>query len=89
MSLKVTRIFARETALIAGVGLFSSVSALVYFQISRSSARIVALVALERVFSSVHVCYKTTSFTARIYASFTPKYFFPRMGPDVHSEITS
>ena len=51
MSLKVTRIFARETALIAGVGLFSSVSALVYFQMRRMGARIVALVTLERFLS--------------------------------------
>ena len=35
--------------MIAGVGFFSGVSALVYFQITRHSARIVALVTLERV----------------------------------------
>ena len=49
--LKVTRLLAGETALIAGVGLFSSVSALVYFQRVSLSTRIVALVTLERFFS--------------------------------------
>ena len=49
--LKGTRLLARETALIAGVGLFSGVSALVYFKITRLSARIVALITLERFLS--------------------------------------
>ena len=49
--LKVTRLLAGETALIAGVGLFSGVSALVSSQIRRLSARIVALVTLERFHS--------------------------------------
>ena len=51
MLLKVTRLLAGETASIAGVGLFSGVSALVNFQITRLSARIVALVTLERLLS--------------------------------------
>ena len=49
--LKVTRCFAWVTALIAGVGLFSGVSALVSFQTTRLSARIVALITLERFHS--------------------------------------
>ena len=51
VSLKVVSLFAGIVALIAGVGTFSSVSALVYFQITRLSARIVALVTLERFHS--------------------------------------
>ena len=39
--------------MIAGVGLFSGVSALVSFQTTRRSARIVALVTLERLHSGV------------------------------------
>ena len=51
MLLKVTRLLAGETASIAGVGLFSGVSALVNLQINRLSARIVALITLERFLS--------------------------------------
>ena len=47
--LKIAGCFAGETALIAGVGFFTSVRALVYFQIRRLSARIVALITLERL----------------------------------------
>ena len=47
--LKVTRLLAWETALIASVGFFSSVSALVSFLITRHSARIVALITPERL----------------------------------------
>ena len=49
--LKVVSLFAGIVALIADVGLFSSVSALVYFKMTRVSARIVALVTLERLHS--------------------------------------
>ena len=49
--LKVARIFAGVTALIAGVGLFSSVSAPVYFQRTRLRGGIVALITLERFLS--------------------------------------
>ena len=47
--LKVTRLLAGETALIAREGLFSGVSALVSNQITRHSARIVALITLKRL----------------------------------------
>ena len=49
--LKVVSLFAGIVALVAVVGLFSSVSALVNFQMTRVSARIVALVTLERLLS--------------------------------------
>ena len=49
--LKVVSLFAGIVALIAGVGFFSGVSALVSFQITRHSVRIVALVTLERFHS--------------------------------------
>ena len=49
--LKLDQLLAWETALIAGVGAFSSVCALVYLQMIRLSARIVALVTLERFHS--------------------------------------
>ena len=45
--LKVVSLFAGIVALIAGVGTFSSVSALVYFKMTRHSARIVALITFE------------------------------------------
>ena len=45
--LKVVSLFAGIVALIAGVGTFSSVSALVYFKMTRARTRIVALVTLE------------------------------------------
>ena len=48
VSLKVVSLFAGIVALIAGVGLFSGVRALVYFQMTRHSARIVALITFER-----------------------------------------
>ena len=49
--LKVWGFFALETALIASLGVFSDVSVLVYFELTRHSARIVALVTLERFLS--------------------------------------
>ena len=45
--------FERECALTTVVGPLSSVLALVFPQMSTSSARIVALIALERFFSGV------------------------------------
>ena len=51
--LKMDRCFAGEAAELTIVGLFSSVLALVYFQITSLSARIVALVTLERLLSCV------------------------------------
>ena len=49
MPLKTVGPVAGETALIARVGLFSGVSALVCLQTTRLSARMVALVTLERL----------------------------------------
>ena len=51
VSLKVVSLFAGIVALIAGVGFFSGVSALVCFQITGLNARIVALVTLKRFLS--------------------------------------
>ena len=81
MLLKVTRWLAWETALITGVGLFSGVSALVYFQITRVSARIVALVTLERFHSWMgpNVCLKIKSMFERVVTLCATERVFSRV----------
>ena len=49
-----TRLYARKAAQATFIGLFSSVLALVSLQSTSLSARIVALVTLERFFPSVY-----------------------------------
>ena len=89
--LKVTRLLAWETALIARVGLFSSVSALVYFQTARLRARIVALVTLERFFSWMgpNVCLKVGSIFAGVVTFCATETLFSRVCQYVSPEINS
>ena len=89
--LKAAGLCAWETALIAGVGLFSSVRALVYFQIRRLSARIVALITLERLLAWMdqYVPLKTRSPFARVVTLCATERFFSRVCQHVVPEGTS
>ena len=91
MPQKLNRSYAWETALIAGVGILSSVSALVYFQIRRISARIVALVTLERSLSwmGTHVFFKGGSLWAGVVTLWTTERFFYRVCQHVSDEVTT
>ena len=89
--LKVARCFAWETTLIASVRLFSSVSALVYFKMTRVSARIVALVTLERLHSWMgpHVFFKVRCQFAGVVTLCATEALFSRVCQNVSPEGTS
>ena len=89
--LKITRHFAGETALIAGVGLFTSVSASVHFQTIRSSARIVALITLERFHSWMgqNMSVKVESMFAWEVTLCATEALFSRVCQHVGPEMTS
>ena len=86
-----TRLLAWKTALVAGVGLFSGVSAIVSFQIARLGARIVALITLERFHSWMgpNVFLKTGSMFAGVVTLCATETLFSRVCHDVIPEITS
>ena len=79
VALEMTSLFGGVIAQFASKWLLTTMNQNMDFQFAWPIACVVSLVALERVFSGVHalVCFKTTSFTTRIGALFTPKWLFP------------